>query len=212
MADPAVQTQVDTEAAKAARELEEVVRQLEVAAREWGVRPDHLEGRFVSALLGTLTWLGRLMQATTADQKASAQEARVASATELEKLRVANEAANKVIGKASVALASTEVQHERVIGRFVETVAPQLVKAIGEAVVIRERSHNQRVQWGRAAGVAGLGLALVVGGHVWGNQHATDVAAGAIALERIRQCQAAPVLDARTKEAFCPMKALIAPS
>ena len=39
-------TGVETEAAKAAHELDSIVRQTEVAAREWGVRPDHLEGRF----------------------------------------------------------------------------------------------------------------------------------------------------------------------
>ena len=71
---------VETEAAKAALELERLVQQTEIAARDWGVRPDHLEGRFISALLSTLTWLGRLIQAATADLKAAAKENRTASA------------------------------------------------------------------------------------------------------------------------------------
>lgn len=204
---------LETEAAQAARELEGVVRQTEVAAREWGVRPDHLEGRFVSALLAALTWLGRLIRAAVADMKASAREHRAAAAVELEKLRVANEATLNVLDQARVALAGSEVQREKAVGRFVETIAPQVVEAIKEAVVIRERRHNQRVQWGRAAGIATVAGGLLLGGFVWGSRRPSDAAvAGAVALERIRQCQAAPVKDGRTGETFCPMKVLLAPS
>ena len=139
---------VETEAARAERELGELVRGVEVAAREWGVRPDHLEGRFVSALLAALAWLGRLIRAASADMKASTREAREASVlaarenraavrTEYEALRVANEMSANVLEQARAALAGSEVQRERVIGRFVVTVAPQVVESILEALVIR---------------------------------------------------------------------------
>ncbi len=204
---------VETETAKAARELEEVVQQTEVAAREWGVRPDHLEGRFVSALLGCLTWLGRIMQATVSDMKASAKDTKAAAAAELETLRTANKTALRVLQQAETALAGSDVQRQMAVGRFVETVAPQLVKAVGEAVVIRQRRYNQAVQWGRAAGIATVAGGLLLGGYAWGSWRPDNVAiAGAVALERIRQCEAAPVRDDRTHEAFCPMKVLLAPS
>ncbi len=112
---------VETETAKAARELEEVVRQTEVAAREWGVRPDHLEGRFVSALLGCLTWLGRIMQATASDMKASAKDTKAAVAAELETLRTANKTALRVLQQAEIAPASSDVQRQMAVERFVET-------------------------------------------------------------------------------------------
>jgi len=110
MAEKTVGQSAETEAAKAARELEQVVQQTEVAARDWGVRPDHLEGRFVSALLGCLTWLGRIMQATVADLKASGQDARAAAAAELETLRNASKTALRVLQQAETALASSDVQ------------------------------------------------------------------------------------------------------
>ena len=213
MVDMLVGQAAETEAARAARELEEVVQRTEVAAREWGVRPDHLEGRFVSALLGCLTWLGRIMQATVSDLKASSKETRAAVETELETLRTASKAALRVLQQAETALASSDVQRQMAVGKFVETIAPQMVKVVGEAVVIRERRYNQRVHWGRAAGIAAVAGGLLLGGYVWGSWHPDNTAiAGAIALDRIRQCQAAPVRDDRTHEAFCPMKALLAPS
>jgi len=212
MVEKAVGQAVETEAAKAARELEQVVQQTEVAARDWGVRPDHLEGRFVSALLGCLTWLGRIMQATVADLKASGQDARAAAAAELETLRNASKAALRVLQQAETALASSDVQRQMAVEKFVETIAPQIVKVVGSAVVIRERRYNWTVHWGRAVGIATVAGGLLFGGYVWGSWHPDNAAiAGAIALERIRQCQSAPVRDDRTHEAFCPMKALLAP-
>ncbi len=213
MAEKAVGQSVETEAAKAARELEQVVQQTEVAARDWGVRPDHLEGRFVSALLGCLTWLGRIMQATVADLKASGQDARAAAVAELETLRNASKTALRVLQQAETALASSDVQRQMAVEKFVETIAPQIVKVVGSAVVIRERRYNWTVHWGRAAGIATFAGALLFGGYVWGSWHPDNAAlAGAVALDRIRRCEASPVRDDRTHEAFCPLKALLAPS
>ena len=205
-------TGIETEAAKAAHELDSIVRQAEVAAREWGVRPDHLEGRFISALLAAITWLGRLIQASAADQRASAKDNRIASAADLEKIRVASHTAEAVLNQAKTAYAGSEVQIERVVSRFVDSVAPQVSKAIAEAVVIRERDYNKQRQWGRAAAVGGLLLALVVGGNFWGSWQSGQVADGARALEKIKQCQAAPVKDTRTGNAFCLLKDLLAPA
>ncbi len=213
MAEKAVGQSAETEAAKAARELEQVVQQTEVAARDWGVRPDHLEGRFVSALLGCLTWLGRIMQATVADLKASGQDARAAAAAELETLRNASKTALRVLQQAETALASSDVQRQMAVEKFVETIAPEIVKVVGRAVVIRERRYNWTVHWGRAAGIATVAGGLLFGGYVWGSWHPDNAAlAGAVALDRIRRCEASPVRDDRTHDAFCPLKALLAPS
>jgi len=213
MAEKAVGQSAETEAAKAARELEQVVQQTEVAARDWGVRPDHLEGRFVSALLGCLTWLGRIMQATVADLKASGEDARAAAAAELETLRNASKTALRVLQQAETALASSDVQRQMAVEKFVETIAPQIVKVVGRAVVIRERRYNWTVHWGRAAGIATVAGGLLFGGYVWGSWHPDNATlAGAVALDRIRRCEASPVRDDRTHDAFCPLKALLSPS
>lgn len=204
---------VETEAAKAALELDRLIQQTEVAARDWGVRPDHLEGRFISALLNTLTWLGRLIQAAAADLKAAAKENRTAAAADFDSLRKASATAIKLQEQAQTALAVTDVQVSKVVTRFVESVAPQIVKEISGAVVLRERQHNQHVLWGRAAGIAFGAIGLVLGGYLWAAWTPdTMLAAGMGALERIRQCQAAPIKDARTGENFCVLKSLLAPT
>ena len=207
--DPAI----ETEAAKAAVELDRLVRQTEVAARDWGVRPDHLEGRFISALLSTLTWLGRLIQAAAADLKAAAKENRTAAAADFASLRKASATAIKLQEQAQTALAVTDVQVSKVVTRFVESVAPQIVKEISGAVVLRERQHNQHVLWGRAAGIAFGAIGLVLGGYLWAAWTPDPMLATGIgALERIRQCQAAPIKEARTGEAFCTLKSLLSPT
>ena len=207
--DPAV----ETEAAKAALELDRLVHQTEVAARDWGVRPDHLEGRFISALLNTLTWLGRLIQAAAADLKAAAKENRTAASADLDSLRKASATAIKLQEQAQTALAVTDVQVSKVVTRFVESVAPQIVKEISGAVVLRERQHNQHVLWGRAAGIAFGAIGLVLSGYVWATWTPDPMlAAGMGALERIRQCQAAPIKEVRTGETFCALKSLLAPT
>jgi len=204
---------VETEAAKAALELERLVHQTEVAARDWGVRPDHLEGRFISALLSTLTWLGRLIQAAAADLKAAAKENRTASVADLEALRQASATAIKLQEQAQTALAVTDVQVSKVVTRFVDSVSPQIVKQISEAVVLRERRRNQDALWGRAAGIAFGAIGLVLGGYFWAAWTPDPMAAaGAGALERIRHCQATPIKDARTGEPFCTLKSLLSPT
>ena len=54
-------------AAAWAKEFEQLVAEVKAAAEEWGVEPDSVEGRFVSALLGTTRWLGRICVVTQAN-------------------------------------------------------------------------------------------------------------------------------------------------
>ena len=39
-----------------------VLRRVQDAAREWGIRPDLMEGKFVSALMAAVEWSGRVSQ------------------------------------------------------------------------------------------------------------------------------------------------------
>jgi hypothetical protein len=58
------------DAAAWAKEFEELVAKVKAAAEEWGVEPDSVEGRFVSALLGTTWWLGGVCLAAQARAEA----------------------------------------------------------------------------------------------------------------------------------------------
>lgn len=193
-------------------DLRAAAKAMEEAAWREGIDPTGPLGVFVTAMRHAI-----LIMAETGERHArgvigSIQDARALTEGEVKKLRHTGEMASLALDQAKTAQAGSEVQRERVVGRFVESVVPQLVKAVGEAVVIRERDYNRRVQWGRAAGVGCLLLALVVGGNVWGSLQTAQVAEGARALERIKQCQAAPVKDTRTGNAFCRLQDLLAPA
>jgi hypothetical protein len=67
----------------AAEEFAAVLRQVEEAAREWGVRPDQLEGRFVSALMAAIGWSGRVSAAAQEEFKTLFRQQREACEREL---------------------------------------------------------------------------------------------------------------------------------
>ena len=212
MAEASTVQLVETEAARATVELDRLVQQTLVAAREWGVRPDHLEGRFISMLLTTLTSLGLLTKAAAAQSQAASREHAVAAAAELEGLQAANRVAVALQAQAQSALASSEVKVDQVVSKFVMSVAPEIVKQISGAVVLRERRYNQSALWGRAAAIAAVACCLVLGGYAWRAWTPDPAAvAGALLLERVRQCQSSPAFkQAQTGEAFCNLKALLA--
>ena len=195
-----------------AQRLRAAADNLVEAARKDAIEPDGTLGHWVQSQFTILHVLADLADHLETEVKGVVVETHNLSKSELKKLGVANQTADAVLNQFKVALAGSEVQRERVIGRFVESVAPQVVKAIGEAVVIRERDYNKRVQWGRAAAVGTLFLALVVGGNLWASWQNGKVAEGALALDRIKRCQAAPVKDTRTGNAFCPLADLLAPA
>ncbi len=195
-----------------AQRLRAAADDLMEAARKDGIEPDGTLGHWVRSQFTILHVQADLADYLEAQVKGTVVEMHDLSKTELKKLGVANQTADAVLNQFRAALAGSEVQHDRVIGRFVEAVSPQVSKAIGEAVVIRERDYNRRVQWGRAATVGGLLLALVVGGNFWGSWQTGQVAAGTLALDRIKRCQAAPVKDTRTGSAFCLLQDLLPPA
>lgn len=195
-----------------AQRLRAAADELMEAARRDAIEPDGTLGHWVRSQFTILHVQADLADYLEAQVKGTVVEMHDLSKSELKKLGVANQTADAVLNQFKAALAGSEVQRDRVIGRFVESVAPQVSKAIGEAVVIRERDYNRRVQWGRSATVAGLLLALVVGGNFWGSWQTGQVAGGVLALQRIKQCQAAPVKDTRTGDAFCLLKNLLAPA
>ena len=194
-----------------AEHLRAAATEMEEAAWREGIDAAAPLGVFVRAMHRTI-----LVMAEIAERQADGVVKTVRDAmhvAEAVKARKANEMAYLAVEAAKTAHASFEVQKDQVFGKLVSTIVPQMVKAVGEAVVIRERLYNARVQWGRAAGIATVAGCLVLGGYVWGGWHLDNAAvAGAMALERIRQCQAAPVREDRTREAFCPLKALLPPA
>lgn len=187
--------------------------EMEEAAWREGIDTDGPLGTFVRAMRRAILILAEIADRQADGVVRTVHDARLVVEAEAVKARKTNELAFLVMEGARSAHASFDVQKEMLVGKLVDTIVPQMVKAVGAAIVIRERRYNQRVHWGRAAGIAAVAGGLLLGGYVWGGWRPDNTAiAGTIALDRIRQCQASPVRDDRTHEAFCPMKALLAPS
>jgi hypothetical protein len=81
------------DAAAWAKEFERLVAEVKAAAEEWGVEPDTVEGRFVSALLGTTRWLGRICVAAQANVESVVRQRHDAAERELAQAREIRRAA-----------------------------------------------------------------------------------------------------------------------
>lgn len=196
-----------------ANRLREEAEGLIEAARKDAIEPDGTLGHWVRSQASILRLQADLADHLEGEVKGSVAAARDLSKSELEMVRKTLGLANTALDQAKAAHAGIEIQKGNAFDKLVTSFVPQMVKAVGEAVVIREWNHNKRVQWGRAAGIAVAALGILAGGYVWGSRGPGEaVLAGAVALERIRQCQAAPVKDGRTGEAYCLLKGLLPPA
>jgi hypothetical protein len=168
--DPAV------DAAAWANEFEQLVANVAAAAEEWGVEADSVEGRFVSALLGTTRWLGRLCVAAQARAEAVVRENREASERELAQAREIRRAAEVSLKQARTALISLEVEKENLTVKMIKETLPLFAERLKDALVIRERRWNDDVKRRRFATAGLVALGLVSGGygvHVWQSWDAT---------------------------------------
>ena len=147
--------------------FEERLRVLREAADDWGVKPDHPEGAFVSAMIGTQVGFVDValsfaegLAAAIADARAMAQE----SAEQQARATAATQAA---LGLAREAARVLDVEKVRVTTEMVAKVAPALVEGVRHALVIKEQRFNRNMEWTRAALVGAAIFALVIGGYTW---------------------------------------------
>ena len=193
--------------------LRAAAKEMEEAAWREGIDTNGPLGVFIRSMHRTILVMADIAERQASGVVSTVRDARLIVEAEALKARKASDLAFLAVEAAKAAHASFDVQKEAVFGKLIDAMVPQMVKAVGAAVVIRQRRYNQGVQWGRAAGIATVAGGLLLGGYAWGSWRPDNVTiAGAVALERIRQCEAAPVRDERTHETFCPMKVLLAPS
>lgn len=159
-----------TDAAAWVNEFEQLVACVEAAAEEWGVESGSVEGRFVSALLGTTRWLGRLCLAAQVRAETVARETREAAERELAQAREIRRAAEVSLRQARTALISLEVEKENLTVKMIRETLPLFAERLKEVLVIRERRWNDDVKRRRLATAGLMTLGLVFGGyaaHVW---------------------------------------------
>lgn len=169
--------------------------EVETAAREWGVRPEHPEGRFVAALMAA--------QKGLADVVIAAAGAFDGAATEVGTwLNTARETAEANARRAEAQAAGVEAKGEQAIAAVVEKMVPAATAALAGAVVIRERRRGMAINLAWLGGGAAITLALVGGGY------AMKAAADQPALVFHERCLRAAVKAESSGRLYCPVEAM----
>ncbi len=152
---------------------------LRAAAREWGVRPDHPEGMFLSAMIGTQVGFVDIALSLAESLDAVVRAAHATAEEELARQRVVTQQTRMTLDRASTVVRAFEDDSRAVIAKveadkaaaiegFLRDAMPQIVRAVREGVAIRERRHNAVVAW-RSTLVAGaVMVGLVLAGYLWG--------------------------------------------
>ncbi|WP_292530128.1 hypothetical protein [Methylocystis sp.] len=129
---------VATQSQKVAAEISASIKECEKATLDWGVQPDHLEGRFVASLLTAIRALARLVAAATSDVRDIVRGAKEAADTEIVKLREANKLAALTVRQA-------EVVQERIVTNVCKDLSRNLLSESQQWLVLTEKNlHRNR--------------------------------------------------------------------
>lgn len=156
-----------TPIAVAAEELRASAEDMEQAAWRTGLTPEEPLGIWVISLRRTLTNLANLSEGEAQGVSAVVEGTRKLVDAEIQQLREANKQAVHAMNEAKAALSRAEVDAKKLTLKTIQDLGPQILAEIRDAVVIRERSYNRKVEWRRASLVAVAVLGLVLGGYSW---------------------------------------------
>lgn len=164
-----------------------VLNDVQQAARDWNIRPDLLEGKFVSAFLGAVEWLARVNQAAQAEFRQIARMQNDAAKLELARAEALTKATNATLGQARSALINLQVERENVTVRMIHETMPLFATELRKALVIRVDDETSALKLKRGLLAGLLAVGVFVGGYgmrVWSDWDAVG------ALER---CLAKPL-------------------
>jgi hypothetical protein len=169
--------------------------EVEAAAREWGVRPDYPEGRFIAALMAAQKGLADVVIAAAGAFDGAASEVGTW-------LNTARETAEANARRAEAQVAGVEAKGEQAIAAVVEKMVPAATAALAGAVVIRERRRTMGINLAWLSGGAAIALALVSGGY------ALKAAADRPAVAFHERCLRAAVKAESSGRLYCPVEAM----
>ena len=152
-------------------------REVESAARDWGVRLDMPEGRFISAMLGAIGWSGRLTLAGRASIREVSQQHREALAMELASAREVTRSAQIALNQARNAQIGLQVEQENVLVRMVEKTLPLFIERMKGVLVLREKRLNDDIRRRKQALAGLVALAVFLSGYAlcaWQDWDATS--------------------------------------
>ena len=156
-----------TPAAVAAEDLRASAEDMEQAAWREGIDPSVPLGIWVTALRHALVHLADTSEKQSQGVAATITGAQRVIDSEVAKLRLANEVATRAMNEATAARSRAEVEAEKLTLKTISGLAPKILEEIRDAVVIRERRYNRKVEWRRASLVAIAVLGLLLGGYSW---------------------------------------------
>ena len=151
------------------------MQEVQAAAREWGIQPDKIEGRFVSALMAGVGWSGRVSQLAQAEFKSLFKAQQDAAQLELARARELSKAVSTTLGQARSAMLNLQVERENVTARMIKETMPIVAAELGKVLSVRVKDEADALKFRRMmlSGVAAV--ALFLGGfglRAWGDSGA----------------------------------------
>lgn len=185
----------------AARDLDWHIKEVQDAAREWGVQTDAMEGRFVSALLAAIAASGQMNQAAIEEAGRVLMNAKAAGDIELVRLRMIFASANKAIeyGKqaAEAAVAAGKVaeqEFDRSVAQIAQELSSRLVESSEQWLALKQTNRNRRDAWVLALVVAVVAVGIFAGGYGARAYQDDQFVSGLYGMRtRIEECQKDPV-------------------
>jgi hypothetical protein len=148
----------------AADDFAMVLRRVQDAAREWGIRPDLMEGKFVSALMAAVEWSGRVSQSAQMEFRTLHNKQRDLAELELARAREITKAANAALGQARSALINLQVERENVTLRMIHETMPMFATELRKALIYRVKDESDGLRMRRFFVAAVFTLCVFVGG------------------------------------------------
>jgi hypothetical protein len=127
------------------------VDEVEEAAREWGVQPDQVEGRFIGAMLSAMKGMARTIE--SAEAMASAREERLVSLvaelnkrgeSDLAKVEAIKKAAELCVVQAHEAIRDRQLTYDEAFKRQVQNIGNRMLDEFGSWRVIKQDAWNHR--------------------------------------------------------------------
>jgi hypothetical protein len=141
------------------------LREVEEAAREWGIRKDEPEGRFVSALMCAVASVGRISDGAGAEFQTLFREYREAAAHDLSMARELARSGQIALSQARNAQIALQVEQENVVMRMIKETLPLFAEKLKGALVLREKRWNDDVRRRRYAATGLLTLGIFLAGY-----------------------------------------------
>jgi multidrug efflux pump subunit AcrA (membrane-fusion protein) len=183
-------------------DLDAALAQVERAARDWGIRSDLMEGRFVSALMAAIRAAGEVNEGAKAEFREIARKGQEIARTEYQQARELAQATNTALAQARTAQVLAQTEKESLVARMIKETLPLFAENMRNVLVLREQRWNRDRLRRRyvLAGIVVLGIFLAgYGLRAWADKGDVDFA---------ERCLSGPV--ATRGHVYCDMTALAA--